>query len=137
MKTLFIDTNVAIDVLAQRQPFYRDSALLFSMADNKKVKLNISALSFATINYVLSREKSAQQVRNALSKFKVLVKVTNLTDKIIELSLNDLGFKDFEDGLQYYSAVECKANIIITRNKKDFSASTLPVLTPNEFLASI
>jgi hypothetical protein len=72
--------------------------------------------------------------RDILTKFKVLVTVAELNDKIIELSLNDKSFSDFEDGLQYYSALEKEADIIINRNLKDFKNSKIPVITAQTFL---
>ncbi|MEM1216476.1 MAG: PIN domain nuclease, partial [Bacteroidota bacterium] len=69
------------------------------------------------------------EARVILLKFKILVVVLELNDKIIERSVNDDNFKDFEDGIQYYTALENEAEIIITRNLKDFSASKIPVMT--------
>lgn len=135
MSRILIDTNIVIDLLAQREPFYENAAAIFSMADNKQVSLYISALSFANTNYILSKTTTAQQAREILRKFKVLVEVLPLDDKITELALSDLQFPDFEDGLQYYTAVEHKLDGIITRNKKDFKNATIPVLTAKEFLA--
>ena len=73
--------------------------------------------------------------RDILAKFKVLVTIAELNDKIIELSLNDKSFSDFEDGLQYYTAIENEADIIITRNLKDFKSSKVPVITAQTYLA--
>ena len=135
MSRILIDTNIVIDLLAQREPFYENAAAIFSMADNKQVSLYISVLSFANTNYILSKTTNAKQAREILRKFKVLVEVLPLDDKITELALSDLQFPDFEDGLQYYTAVEHKLDGIITRNKKDFKNATIPVLTAKEFLA--
>jgi predicted nucleic acid-binding protein len=66
----------------------------------------------------------------------VLVEIVNLDDKIIELALSNDEFSDFEDGLQYYSALENNVDIILTRNKKDFKNSKIPVLTAKEYLAA-
>lgn len=137
MKSLLIDTNIIIDLLAKREEFYSEAAQLFSLADRKEIKLKISSLSFANINYILTRLKSAKEAREILRKFKVLVDILNLDDRIIELAISDEKFPDFEDGLQYYSAIENSVDIIITRNKKDFKKSKLPVLTAKEFLAKI
>jgi hypothetical protein len=68
-----------------------------------------------------------------LLKFKVLVEVLPVNDKIIDLSLVS-GFKDFEDAIQYYTAIENDMDLILTRNKKDFKNSILPVLTAREYL---
>jgi predicted nucleic acid-binding protein len=134
MKKIFIDTNIVLDLLGKREPFYEDAAKLFSLADRGKVKLYVSSLTIANANYVLSKLKNAKEARVILLKFKILVVVLELNDKIIELSLNDESFKDFEDGLQYYTAVENQSNIIITRNLKDFKSSKIPVMTTSQYL---
>ncbi len=134
MRKLFIDTNIVIDLLGQREPFYEEAAKLFSLADRKKIKLIVSSLTFANTNYVLSKLNNSIVARDILTKFKVLVTVVELNDKIIELSLNDKAFSDFEDGLKYYSAIEYEADIIITRNLKDFKSSKIPVITAQTYL---
>lgn len=135
MKRILIDTNIVIDLLSKRKDFYDDAAVLFSQADRKELSLTISSLTFANTNYILTKLKSPKEAREILRKFKVLVELLSLDDKITELALSDEGFHDFEDGLQYYSAIENDIDIIITRNKKDFKNSKLPVLTANEYLA--
>src|SRR5690606_25778962 len=125
-----------IDLLAKREDYFTDSANLFSLADKKELILTISALTFANTNYILTKLTSTKQAREILRKFKVLVEIVSLDDKITELALSDESFPDFEDGLQYYSAIENQVDIIITRNKKDFKNSKIPVLTAKEFLAS-
>ena len=135
MNRLLIDTNIVIDLLSKREKFYEEAAELFSLADRKELVLAISSLTFANTNYILTKLKSAKEAKAILRKFKVLVEVLSLDDKIIELALSDNNFTDFEDGLQYYSAIENQIDIIITRNKKDFKKSNIPVLTAKEFLA--
>jgi hypothetical protein len=63
-----------------------------------------------------------------------LVNVLDLTDKILELSLNDDEFRDFEDAIQYFSAIENEIEIIITRNLNDYTKSKIPVMTAEQFL---
>ena len=135
MIRLLIDTNIIIDLLAKREKFYDEAAELFSRADKKEIALTISSLTFANTNYILSKLKSVKDAREILRKFKVLVELLSLDDKITELALSDDNFPDFEDGLQYYSAIENQIDVIITRNKKDFKKSKLPILTAKEFLA--
>ncbi len=72
-----------------------------------------------------------------LRRFKILVRVLSLNDKIVDLSLNDEDFDDFEDGLQYYSAIENDQDVIITRDLKDFKEAKIPVMTAEEYLVSI
>lgn len=135
MSSLLIDTNIVIDLLSKREKFYEEAADLFSRADKKELELAISSLTFANTNYILTKLKSAKEAKEILRKFKVLVEILSLDDKITELALSDNNFPDFEDGLQYYSAIENQIDIIITRNKKDFKKSKIPVLTAKEFLA--
>lgn len=134
MRKLFIDTNIVIDLLAKREPFYEEAAKLFSLADKNEVKLIVSSLTFANTHYILSKLSNSISARDILTKFKVLVTVADWNDKIIELSLTDKSFSDFEDGLQYYSALEYEADMIITRNLKDFKRSKIPVITAQSFL---
>jgi predicted nucleic acid-binding protein len=137
MSKLLIDTNLVLDLLSKREPFYDSVAKIFSLADKNKLKLSISSLTFANTDCVLSRLKSATKSREILRRFRVLVQVLSLDDKIIDLALNDSNFKDYENGLQYYSAIENGQNIIITRDLKDFKESKIPVMTPEEYLISI
>lgn len=136
MSRILIDTNIIIDLLSKREGFYEEAADLFSLADKKVLELAISSLTFANTSYILSKLKSPKEAREILRKFKVLVQLLSLDDKITDLALCDERFPDFEDGLQYYSAIENQVDIIITRNKRDFKNSKIPVLTAKEFLAN-
>jgi predicted nucleic acid-binding protein len=136
MKNLFLDTNIVLDLLAERLPFYTEAAKLFSLADKKKLKLSISSLCLADAHYILSRQNPEIEVRKVLRKFKVLVNVLPLDDKITDLALNS-DFKDFEDAIHYFTAIENDQDMIITRNQHDFKESKIPVMTAGEFIKSI
>ncbi len=133
MENVFVDTNIVIDLLQKRDEFYKEAQELFTLADRKKVKLYISALTFANTYYILSRFYSSDEAKKILSKFKVLVEVLPTTDKIIELALAS-DFKDFEDAIQFYTALENGLEAIITRNKKDFKNNLIPVFSAKEYL---
>jgi len=134
MKKILIDTNIVIDLLAKREPYYPDAAKLFSLADKKIIRLSVSSLTFANTNYMLLKLKTPNEVKSILRKFKLLVNVLPLDDKVINLALNDTDFKDFEDGLHYFSAIENDQEIIITRNLRDFKKSKIPIMTAEQFL---
>jgi predicted nucleic acid-binding protein len=136
MKSLFVDTNIILDLLSEREPFYDHSAILFSKADKGELKLYVSALSFANLNYILGKQYNSDQVRKKLLQFKTLVTVLAVTDKIIDLALSS-DFKDFEVGIQYFTSIENKIKILLTRNLKDFKASEIPILTAEQYLASL
>ncbi len=137
MKKLFIDTNIVIDLLARREPFYDESANLFSLADKKIIELSISSLTIANTNDTLLRQVDSKRAKEVLRRLRIIVNVLPLDNKIIGVALNDNSFNDFEDGLQYFTAIENNQDIIITRNLKVFKASKLPVLTARQFLETI
>jgi predicted nucleic acid-binding protein len=135
MKKLFLDTNIILDLLANRTPFYTEAAELFSLADKKVVKLSISALCLADSYDILSKQYPVREVRKILRKFKVLVTILPFDNKIADLALNS-DLHDFENAVQYYTAIENDQDIIITRNQKDFGNSKIPIMTAGEFIKS-
>ena len=134
MMRLFLDTNIVVDLLEGREPFCYDAAQLFTMAHDKKVELLVSPMTFSTASFLL-RKHGPEGVRNLLSNLRQLVRVTISDERTVDDSIASQ-FKDFEDAMQYYSALNAKAEIIITRNGKDFTASNLPVMTATEYLAN-
>ncbi len=136
MINILLDTNIVLDLLAAREPFYAEAAELFSLADKKSIKLSVSALSFANIHYILSKFINDQEARKILRNFKVIVSVLPLDEKIVDLALNS-DFKDFEDSIQYFTAIENAQKLIVTRNKSDFKHSKIPIMTAGEFIKSL
>jgi predicted nucleic acid-binding protein len=135
MTRLFLDTNIVIDVLGRREPFCNDAVQLFTMAYNKQVQLIVSPMTYATTAFIL-RKHGPEGIRNLLSNFRQLSRIATTNERIIDDSLASQ-FDDFEDAMQYYTALKSKADIIITRNGKDFKASTIPVMTAAEYIASL
>jgi len=135
MTRIFLDTNIILDLLAERKPFYESIAKLATLADQKKLALVTTLLSFTTIEYILKRNENAEIVIDKLRKFKIICEVCDVNEEIVEKGLNS-NFKDFEDSIQYYSAVEANCSIFITRNGKDFKNSSLPIMNAEEYLSS-
>ncbi len=134
MKKVFIDTNVLIDYLAKRTPFYEEAKRIFLLCKEGKVELYISALSFTTIYYVLRKQyASSEQLLSLLKDLRLLVHVASTNDDVIGLALNST-FSDFEDAVQHYTAKSVHVQCIVTRNVKDYKEAEMPVFTPNEFL---
>ena len=135
MTRLFLDTNIVVDLLDRREPFCHDAVRLFSMAYNKQVQLVVSPMTFSTASFLL-RKHGQEGVRKLLSNFRQLARVSTTDERTVDDSLASQ-FQDFEDAMQYYTALKAKADVIITRNEKDFAASKLPVMTASEFLATL
>jgi len=136
MEKLFIDTNIALDLLAERQPFYTYAAKLFTLAEKKKVLLYISALSINDINYLLSKQYNRATSRRILIRFNSFVNILAVDTAIINSALNS-SFSDFEDAIQYYAALENDIPVIITRDLKDYKDSTIPVMTAEMYLKTV
>ena len=133
---LFLDTNLMLDLLGEREPFYDTAAKIATLADKGKIKLIVSALSYSTIFYILSKYENPKIVKEKLRKFKIISDTSDLTGKIIEKGLSS-NFSDFEDALQYHCAIKADCNILITRNGKDFKESEIPVMTAEEYVKSL
>lgn len=135
-KRVFIDTNVILDFLGERKPFYDPIAKIATLAEKEKLTMVVSPISFATVNYFLAKFENAEIAKEKLRKFKIISEVCSLDEQSIEKGLNT-SIKDFEDALQYFSATESECEIIITRNGKNFKQSLLPTMTAEEFLKSL
>lgn len=133
---VFLDTNVMLDFLGERNIFFKPAESIVNLVELGRLSICVSALSFATCNYFLGKEFGLSIAKEKISKFKIISEIIALDEVIIEKSLTS-NFSDFEDGLQYFSALKANCDYIITRNSKDFKNSEIPFLTPTEFLSSI
>lgn len=134
---IFLDTDVVLDHLADRQPFSEYAHRLFALAEQDEITLYVSALSFSNLYYILRKLKGGDGALSLLRKLKGLVKVTPVGEAEVKNALGD-NFKDFEDALQCFSAnAESEMKAIITRNKFDFPRSMIRVESPEEFLAKL
>jgi predicted nucleic acid-binding protein len=139
LKVIFIDTNIIIDFITKRQLFYKEANKIFSLADRKEIILKTSSLSFANAYYICSKLKinSDKELRRVFISLKTLIEIIPITSKILDRGLSGDFFNDFEDGLQYFSAISSNCEIILTRNLKDFKNSNLPVMTADSYIAGL
>lgn len=136
MKRVFLDTNIVIDFLGERENFYEPAAKIITLADKKKIKLFVSAISMATAYYIVAKYENKRAALEKIRKFKVLCEISSMDNEVFDKALHSQ-FNDFEDALQYYSAVECSCDLIITRNEKDFTTALIPVMNPENYLHTI
>ena len=133
MHKVFIDSDIIIDVLAKRKPFYTSAAKLFTLIDQNRIYGFTSPIVYANIHYILSKLTSKEITLKNLRKLKTIIKILAIDEKIIELAL-DSNFNDFEDAIQYHTAKENDIKFLITRNKKDYKKSKISICTPEEYL---
>lgn len=134
MTYLFIDTDVIIDFLIDRKPHSREVAVIFTLIEQKKIKGFTSSLTFSNLYYVLRKIESHYKVKSKLESLSQIVGILKVEEQTIKNALAS-DFPDFEDSIQYYSALEGKKiDVIITRNIKDYKKSEIPVMSPGDYL---
>lgn len=131
---IFVDNDVILDVLLERQDFEYSQDLL-TRIEQKKVTAYTSSILFTNSFYIISKLRDRKKAWSALKKIRLLFNVSKITEKVIDFALAS-DFIDFEDAVQYYTALEQKVEFIITRNKKDYITPQIPILTPQEYIAA-
>lgn len=134
MDKLFIDSDIILDLIQEREN-YSDALRLFTLIEENKVIGYVSPLIFANLFYVLRKQESTRFALQVLIRLKALLRIITIDDKIIELALSS-GFKDFEDAIQYYSAVEENVEYLVTRNKEDYMKTGIIICNAREYLAT-
>lgn len=135
MIKLFVDSDIILDLLAEREPHYIHAARLFTLIDRNEITAYTSPLIFANLHYLLKKQTTNALALKSLRKLKTFVNILPIDERIIEQSLN-ADFNDFEDAIQCFTSVNNGITLIITRNKLDYKKSKIDVLTAEEFLKS-
>jgi predicted nucleic acid-binding protein len=131
---LFLDINVILDVLANREPWVADSATVLSLLESDEFEGIAAAQSIATLFYLTTKHLGRRQATTKLLDLLELVSVAPIDQETILKGLA-LGWSDFEDALQMLCAVAASADYLVTRNTRDFKSSSIPAVTPSELLA--
>lgn len=135
MERIFLDTNIALDLLQAREEFVGDALYIFALGEQKKLELCLSTDSLSTIFYVIEKNKDARTAREAISKLLDFVTLCSLDEGSV-LKGMALDFVDIEDAFICAVAQKAQCSVIITRNVKDFAKSPVPVRTSREFVAA-
>lgn len=130
---LFVDSDIILDLLAKREPYYIHAAKLFTLIDQQEVVAYTSPIVFANLHYLLKKMSSNKSALKNLRKLKTFINVLPTDERVIEQSLNS-DFSDFEDAIQYFTSVNNGINLIITRNTKDFKKRKISISTAEEFI---
>lgn len=134
MINLLIDTGVMMDYLSERIPFADDSARLFQLGRSRSLRISATSSSFGTLFYILKKFNTKKRLIASLKGLTEIVRIIKVNEESV-LNALDSDWRDFEDASQYFSAIQYKSiEAIITRNTKDYKGSSLPVLTPGEFI---
>jgi predicted nucleic acid-binding protein len=133
---LFLDTNVVLDVLANREPFADEAAVVLSLIERGEAKGFVAAHTVTTLHYLLQRAVGGRKARRALADVLKLVEVVAVDhDRLLQaLGMN---WKDFEDAVQAACAQKADVDYLVTRNPADFAKAYVDVVTPSQLLAGL
>ncbi|MBQ6377264.1 MAG: PIN domain-containing protein [Prevotella sp.] len=134
MMKVFIDTNIFLDILCKREQFVDDALSIFDMAVDDKIELLISDLSIANIKYITRKEITAERFYDLIQTFRPILTIVPLGAGVVDSAVS-LRANDFEDALQYFSAVQAGADCLVTRNIKDYGFAKMEVVNSKAFLA--
>ena len=132
--SIFIDTDVVLDFLLDREPFSTFASIIFSESEKSQIKTYISPLTISNSYYILRKLASHNKVIKNLQKLLHITHITSISKQDVTLALNS-NFTDLEDALQHFSAIShARVDVILTRNLKDYKNSEVPVMTPETYL---
>jgi predicted nucleic acid-binding protein len=133
LKTL-IDTNIIVDVALERQPFYAESQKILSLAYRQQIEGYISASTVSDLYYITRKVKGRTLTLEFLQSITAFCPIAAVDQTVILMALT-ANFKDFEDAIQYSTAITHQMDAIVTRNSQDFTnATNLQILTPHQLI---
>jgi predicted nucleic acid-binding protein len=131
---IFVDTNLLLDVLVKREPFYTAAARVWTLAETGACEALVSAISFNNVFYIVRKAHDTATARRALVLLRDVFASIAPDQRILNQAI-DSDIPDFENAIQLYSAIHARADYLLTRNVGDFPTGILPILAPDEFLA--
>jgi predicted nucleic acid-binding protein len=135
VKKLFLDSDIILDAVLKRPGFVVPAMNIINLLQQREFKAVTSSVAFVNVNYFLDKFDRDNKLK-LLTGIRSIVSIAKVDEEIIDVSLNS-GLKDFEDAVQYFTAITAKCDAIITRNIKDYRHSTIPVLTAEQFLRTL
>lgn len=136
MRRVLFDSDVLLDVLAQRQPFFPTSVQALDTATQPQVQGYVAGHAVTNIFYILRRQVGSETARDLISELLKHLWVASVTDEAIRAALQS-SMRDFEDAVTSETANATGIEVIVTRNISDFIASPIPAISPEEFLAML
>lgn len=135
MKKLFLDTNIILDVILEREEM-PIAAQILTLGEQGKAHLCVSYLTIANVAYVIRKGRTTSEIRSIITDLKQFVNILPMTSGQLDIALG-VEANDFEDVLQYECARDAGCDIIITRNEQDFGFSAIPVMNPSDYIATL
>lgn len=134
MDKVLVDTDVIMDFFFDRKPFAQFAIELMNLCANKEIQGYTTPIIISNVYYLLRKTATHEIIVEKLKQLLLILEIVSVDKKIVLNALNS-DFKDLEDAMQNFSAVEtAQIKIIITRNLRDFKKSELAVMTPETYM---
>jgi predicted nucleic acid-binding protein len=133
---VLIDTNVIVDVALEREPFYAESDRILTFVEEGQIQGYVSASTFSDLYYIIRRDKGRDWTLDFLRQLATFCQVATVDNSVISIALT-CNFKDFEDAIQYSTAVINLIDAIVTRNPRDFPVNIPRIVTPNQLIQEL
>ena len=133
MKRLFLDSDIILDLLAERNDFYNSAANIFKLAYEKEIEIFTSPVVFANVFYILRKIIGKDKAKEQLRDLRLIINILSINEGTVDLAFSST-FKDFEDALQYFMARENTIPVIVSRNIKDYKVKDIIIQTSMEFI---
>ncbi len=137
MKKIFIDANILIAVLNKEYPLYSNAARVMSLADVKGCEIYTSTICLAIAWYFAEKKSGNKLARKKIALLSNHINICSSGSQEVENAINNPSVHDFEDGIEYYTAIQAGCNIIVTENKDDFYFSSIRVCNAEELIRMI
>ncbi|NJM63112.1 MAG: PIN domain-containing protein [Oscillatoriales cyanobacterium RU_3_3] len=131
-----IDTNIIVDVALDREPFFTESDRILTLAEEGTIQGYISASTFSDLYYIIRRDKGRDWTLDFLRQLATFCQVATVDNSVISMALTST-FKDFEDAIQYSSAIVNQIDAIVTRNPRDFPVTAPRIVTPDRLIQEL
>ena len=133
---ILIDTNIIVDVALDREPFFAESDRILTVVEQAQIQGYISASTFSDLYYIIRRDRGRDWTLDFLRQLATFCQVATVDNSVISMALT-CNFKDFEDAIQYSTAVINLIDAIVTRNPRDFPVTTPRIVTPNQLIQEL
>ena len=131
---IFLDANILVSVLNKEYPLFTFSARILSLANNRKFELYTSPICLAIAFYFAEKKSGSKVAKNKIRLLVSKMKIAEADQQVVLQAVEDKSVNDFEDGLEYYSAVKSGCKFILTEDQRDFYFSKIPAMTARQFL---
>lgn len=133
---ILLDTNIILDIALERQPYFDKSEQVLSLVEQQHLLGYVSASTFSDLYYIIRKSKGREAALDFLRRIATVCQIAVVNQAAISMALA-ANFRDFEDAIQYSTAVINQLDAIVTRNTQDFTNVTLPILTPTQLIEEL